>query len=95
MNRVLKVFGYDSVPAAEDDAVPKVDVALAWRRLSGDVMRAPQLSNLFSWVLGTGTQIGTVFLLLVIGAYMEMMSWLEFRPVVYWLFVALLSMTNT
>lgn len=68
--------------------------SILWRKLKGEVMRAPAYSNMFAVFVGTGSQIYVIWSLLLTYQWANILSQLETRPYIWYFLVTSLACTG-
>ena len=95
----LNQFEHDD-PEDKDAEVRKPDPELEkdrsvlWRKLGGEVMRAPGRSNMFAVFVGTGVQVYVIFLLMLLYQGLNMFTHLSFRPLIWYSIVVSMACTG-
>jgi len=100
-----KSYGQVNVEEGEDpedftNEVSKPDpeweqnTSLNWRKLKGEVMRAPAYSNIFAVFVGTGTQIYVIWSLVITYQWLNMLSHLDARPYIWYFLIISLGCTG-
>jgi len=68
--------------------------SLSWRKLKGEVMRAPGYSNIFAVFVGTGCQIYAIWSIVLTYQWLNMLSHLDSRPYLWYFTICSLGCTG-